>query len=288
MRTSFIFTPSKRSRSRIWSWNTWTGRPYSKDSIRGGRSTCRKCCELREIANGLAAAHALGLIHRDIKPSNILLEAGARSAVKITDFGLARTADDASLTQSGLIAGTPMYMAPEQAKGEAVDCRADLFSLGSVLYVMVTGRPPFRASTTMGVLKRVADQTPRPIREIIPETPEWLCEVIARLHSKKPDERFVSAKEVADALVAARSLNCVAETERRPSVEPASPVGRPGHNRAPRRWLLAAALLVCLAGALGATEATGVTKIVGAVIRVLTPDGTLVVEVNDPGVSVDY
>jgi serine/threonine protein kinase len=157
----------------------------------------------QQVANGLAAAHALGLVHRDIKPSNILLESGIEQRVKITDFGLARAADDASLTQSGVIAGTPMYMSPEQAAGEHIDHRADLFSLGSVLYVMVSGRPPFRASTTMGVLKRVAEDTPRPIREIIPEVPEWLCAIIAKLHAKKPEERFQTAKEVADVLAKA-------------------------------------------------------------------------------------
>ncbi len=154
----------------------------------------------QQIAGGLAAAHALGLIHRDIKPSNILLENGVVQRVRITDFGLARTADDASLTQSGFIAGTPMYMAPEQAEGRAIDQRADLFSLGSVLYVMCSGRPPFRASTTLSVLKRVSEDTPRPIREIIPEVPEWLCAIVARLHAKDPTERFQSAKEVADFL----------------------------------------------------------------------------------------
>src|SRR5262249_61217430 len=100
----------------------------------------------RQIAEGLAAAHATDLIHRDIKPGNVLLE-GGQHKVKITDFGLARTADDASISQSGIIAGTPMYMAPEQAQGEPLDQRADLFSLGSVLYQMGTGRPPFRANT---------------------------------------------------------------------------------------------------------------------------------------------
>jgi formylglycine-generating enzyme required for sulfatase activity/serine/threonine protein kinase len=154
----------------------------------------------QQIANGLAAAHGMGLIHRDIKPSNILLERGIEQRAKITDFGLARTADDASLTQSGIIAGTPMYMAPEQANGEVIDQRADLFSLGSVLYVMCTGRPPFRASTTMGVLKRVTEDTPRPIREIIPEVPEWLCALIAKLQAKQPAERMQTAKEVADVL----------------------------------------------------------------------------------------
>ncbi len=125
-----------------------------------------------QAARGLAAAHKQGLIHRDIKPANILLENGIKQRVRITDFGLARAADDASLTQSGLIAGTPLYMAPEQAEAKAIDQRADLFSLGSVLYVMVSGRPPFRAPTTLAVLKRVASDTPRPIREIVPEVPE--------------------------------------------------------------------------------------------------------------------
>jgi hypothetical protein len=153
----------------------------------------------RQIAEGLAAAHADDLIHRDIKPGNILLE-GSQHRVKITDFGLARAADDASLSQSGIIAGTPMYMAPEQALGHTLDQRADLFSLGSVLYQMAAGRPPFRANGLLAVLKRVAEDTPRPIREIIPETPQWLCDIIAKLHAKNPDERFQSAREVADVL----------------------------------------------------------------------------------------
>jgi serine/threonine-protein kinase len=105
-----------------------------------------------QVATGLAAAHAQGLVHRDIKPSNILLENGIER-VKVTDFGLARAVDDAGITQSGVIAGTPSYMAPEQARGEAVDHRADLFSLGSVLYAMCTGQPPFRAQSTVGVLR---------------------------------------------------------------------------------------------------------------------------------------
>ncbi len=154
----------------------------------------------RQIAEGLEAAHSQDLIHRDIKPGNILLEAGVLDKVKITDFGLARAADDASLTQSGTIAGTPMYMAPEQALGHKLDRRADLFSLGSVLYQMASGRPPFRAPTALAVLKRVVEETPRPIREIIPETPQWLCDIIAKLHAKNPDDRYQSAQEVADVL----------------------------------------------------------------------------------------
>ncbi len=162
--------------------------------------------ELKEIlrigmqtAAGLAAAHAQGLVHRDIKPANILLENGVQR-VKITDFGLARAADDASLTQSGVVAGTPQYMAPEQTRGEAVDYRADLFSLGSVIYAMCTGRPPFCASTTMAVLRRVSDDTPRSIKELNPEIPDWLVAIVDKLHAKDPADRFQNASEVAELL----------------------------------------------------------------------------------------
>src|SRR5438045_9618289 len=104
-----------------------------------------------QTASGLAAAHAQGLIHRDIKPANLLLENGI-ARVKITDFGLARMADDVGLTQNGVVAGTPEYMAPEQARGERTDHRSDLFSLGSVLYAMCTGQPPFRGASPLPVL----------------------------------------------------------------------------------------------------------------------------------------
>ena len=154
----------------------------------------------RQIAEGLAAAHATDLIHRDVKPGNVMIESGPHPKVKLTDFGLARAADDASISQSGVVAGTPMYMAPEQAKGDALDHRADLFSLGSVLYVMCTGRPPFRANSTLAVLKRVAEDEPRPIREIIPEVPVWLCRIVEKLHAKEPADRLQSAREVADLL----------------------------------------------------------------------------------------
>jgi serine/threonine protein kinase len=141
----------------------------------------------------------LGLIHRDIKPSNILLE-GSADHVKIADFGLARMADDGTISPAGIVAGTPMYMAPEQATGEPIDQRADLFSLGSVLYLMCSGRPPFKAANALAVLESVMQDTPCPIREIIPEVPEWLCNLISRLHAKDPADRPASAQEVGDVL----------------------------------------------------------------------------------------
>jgi len=152
-----------------------------------------------QAAAGLAAAHRQGLIHRDVKPANILLESDLQRA-KLTDFGLARAAADMRLTQTGFVPGTPLYMAPEQARGEAVDHRADLFSLGSVLYAMCTGRPPFKGSTPYVVLKSVTEEQPPPISVINPEVPGWLVDVIDKLHAKKPADRFQSAADVAEVL----------------------------------------------------------------------------------------
>ena len=153
----------------------------------------------RQIAAALAAAHAQGLVHRDVKPSNILLQNGIER-VKVTDFGLARAADDVGVTRTGEIAGTPQYMSPEQAQGQPVDARSDLFSLGSVLYGMCTGRSPFRAPSTVAVLRRVCDDVPRPIREVNPDIPDWLVAIVERLLAKDRGERFQTAAEVAELL----------------------------------------------------------------------------------------
>jgi hypothetical protein len=234
-----------------------------------------------QTASGLAAAHAQGLVHRDVKPANILLENGVER-VKLTDFGLARAADDASLTQSGTVAGTPSFMSPEQAEGKAVDHRSDLFSLGSVLYAMCTGRLPFRAGTSMGMLKRVCEETPTPVREANPEVPDWLAAVVEKLHAKDPADRFQSAAEVTELL--GRHLARV----QHPSVvtlavaEPRAEAPRPRR----RRLAVAAAVLVASLAVLGTTEATGVTNVRATVIRVFTPEGTLVVETDDPAVKV--
>ena len=152
-----------------------------------------------QVAEGLAAAHKQGLVHRDIKPANILLENGVER-VKITDFGLARAVDDTGVTQTGVVAGTPQYMAPEQARGEALDPRSDLFSLGSVLYALCTGHAPFRAQNTIATLKRVCEEEPRSIREIRPELPDSLVDIIRRLHAKAAPDRIQTATEVAQLL----------------------------------------------------------------------------------------
>jgi serine/threonine protein kinase len=148
-----------------------------------------------QIASGLQAAHEQGLIHRDVKPGNVLLE-DTVNRVMISDFGLARASDDASLTRSGTITGTPHYMSPEQARGQAIDARSDLFSLGSVIYFMCTGRSPFRAPQMMAVLNRICHEPYRPIEEINPNVPYELTKIVDRLLNKKPDGRFESAEDV--------------------------------------------------------------------------------------------
>ena len=152
-------------------------------------------CIGKQIAAGLAAAHKEGLVHRDIKPANVLLENGIQR-VKITDFGLARAVDDIGITQTGIIAGTPQFMSPEQGLGQSIDARSDLFSLGSLLYTLCTGRAPFRADSSIATLRRVCDHRPRSIREINPEIPTWLEEVVMRLLEKEAKDRFQSAEEV--------------------------------------------------------------------------------------------
>jgi serine/threonine-protein kinase len=193
-----------------------------------------------QAAEGLAAAHAQGLVHRDVKPANILLEKGV-DRVLLTDFGLARAIDDAALTRSGIIAGTPQYMSPEQAKGEAIDHRTDLFSLGSVLYAMCTSRPPFRAETTMGILRRICDGEARPVREVNSEVPSWLAAIIERLLTKSKEARYESAEEVASLLE-----KCLAHVQHPTAVSlPASL--NAAEKRKPRFYAVAGALVAILA-----------------------------------------
>lgn len=149
----------------------------------------------REVATGLGVAHAVGLIHRDVKPSNIFLTRGAESPdgmfhVRLLDFGLARAADgDAHLTHSGVIVGTPAYMAPEQAQGAAIDPRSDLFSLGCVLYRAATGKLPFTGGNAMAILLALAQQQPMPPHRWNPHIPAALSDMIMQLLMKQPEAR---------------------------------------------------------------------------------------------------
>ncbi len=152
-----------------------------------------------QIASGLAAAHAQGLVHRDIKPANILTEGGVHR-VLITDFGLARAEADASLTRTGWLMGTPNYMSPEQSKGQRADSRSDLFSLGSLLYFISTGRLPFRAETPLGVLHRIQNDQPTPVRQLNHQISQTLSDIIEMLLQKAPCDRFQTAADLHDLL----------------------------------------------------------------------------------------
>lgn len=152
-----------------------------------------------QVADGLAAAHAKGVIHRDVKPANILVEA-SNGRILISDFGLARALDDATLTASGMITGTPQYMSPEQARGDSIDARSDLFSLGSLLYALSTGRPPYRADGPLAVLRKITEQPPRPVHEINERMPTWLSCLIEQLMTIEVESRIGSAEQASKLL----------------------------------------------------------------------------------------
>ncbi|MEZ6092308.1 MAG: serine/threonine-protein kinase [Pirellulaceae bacterium] len=232
-----------------------------------------------QTARGLAAAHGQGLVHRDVKPSNILLDGSVERAL-LTDFGLARAVDDASVTRTGLIAGTPQYMSPEQVRGESVDARSDLFSLGATMYAMCTGRSPFRGESTYSVLHRLTHNEPRSIQEINPEIPAWLCGIISKLLSKMPSDRFDSAQQVAELLE-----SCLAHVQEptttplpAPAVELAKGLGsararskpiesRGGFHYPPIGKLIAAAAFAFF-------------FVAGAIILLETNNGTIRIESN--------
>jgi len=155
----------------------------------------------RQTARALQTAHQAGLVHRDVKPANILLEAST-GRCKITDFGLARAAEDDALTRTGFIAGTPQYMAPEQARGDSVDHRADLYSLGAVLFFALTAQPPFFGETPLSVINKVIQDEAPAIRSLNAAVPDWLEAIVRRLMAKEPDDRFQSADELLKALSA--------------------------------------------------------------------------------------
>lgn len=171
----------------------------------------------RQIAAGLAAAHDRGMCHRDIKPENILLDEDGGQA-RLVDFGLARVIDEnMHLTGSGTMLGTPCYLSPEQVDGHRVDHRSDLFSLGSVLFEMVTGVSPFRRSTLLATVAALASDTPDPSHEINPDVPLELSALICRLLKRNPDERIQSAAELETLLKAIaendKALTCSLRTD---------------------------------------------------------------------------
>ncbi|MEA2464128.1 MAG: hypothetical protein QOJ98_1875, partial [Acidobacteriota bacterium] len=203
-----------------------------------------------QIASALAVAHEKGIIHRDLKPENLFLTTEGR--VKILDFGLAKLAAEsaeagvtgkaARRTSAGIVVGTPGYMSPEQARGQALDHRTDIFSLGSVLYELLSGRPAFDCTSAIETMHAVLNTEPPPLQAVAPNTPPALDAIVAHCMEKNPRERFQSARDLAFQL---RMLQDVqgssVTTERRELL-------RTSRGLWPRAAIAAAVLLLALAG----------------------------------------
>lgn len=160
-----------------------------------------------QVCSVLQVAHARGFIHRDIKPQNIMLAWGGTGSlsdggawVKLTDFGIVRVAEDAGLTNSGIVLGTADYLSPEQARGETLTGSSDLYSLGVVMFEMLAGRPPFVGPTAVSIAMQHASASPPPLRQFNPTIPSVLEKFVNRVLQKEPEDRFSSATEMQQAL----------------------------------------------------------------------------------------
>ena len=185
----------------------WLEGENLSDRLAGGPLTIGESVDLgRRVADALASAHRRGIVHRDIKPSNLFLPGGRLEEAKLLDFGLARRLfDPRRITEAGGIMGTPMYMAPEQARGEKeIDARADLFSLGCVMFECLTGQPPFTGPTAMAVLAKICLDESLAIRELCPGLPADLEATLTNMLAKERDARPRDAAAVEAELTAIR------------------------------------------------------------------------------------
>jgi serine/threonine protein kinase len=194
------------------------GEPLSTILEREGALEPRRAVDIaRQIADGLAAAHELGIVHRDLKPDNVIVtrSRNQREIPKVVDFGIAKAVtglDQKGLTRSGLVIGTPEYMAPEQLLGDPVDAHADVYSLGCILYQMLTGIQAFAGDTREQMIRRRLHEKPPHAREVVPGIPRQLDALITKMLARSATERLANGAEVRDALDPAKVLAGYDET----------------------------------------------------------------------------
>jgi eukaryotic-like serine/threonine-protein kinase len=245
-----------------------------RDSLRAGALDPRRALEITaDLLGALEASHRCGIVHRDVKPANVMITPDG--AVKVMDFGVARAVTDmsTSVTKTAAVIGTAHYLSPEQARGETVDARSDLYSTGCLLYELLTGRPPFQGDSAISVAYQHVRENPSPPSTFAPGLPPEIDSVVLAALAKRPDERYQTAEQMRAAILDVLAGRLPAAfpagdaatvvvgqgsgtngdawtTQETPAVD--LPTGAPKHRSRRKLALLAAAAVVLLAGGLGA------------------------------------